>query len=81
MATYLRSGKKQPKKNAIFNLSLEKLEALATNKEQITERLDYLVEIKILQKMSRNGVNSFHIINNEMKVLNRLSYKLSRIHS
>ena len=35
------------------------------NKEQLTERLIYLVEIKILQNKPRNGVNSFNIINNE----------------
>ena len=35
------------------------------NKEQLTERLNYLVEIKILQNKPRNGVNSFNIINNE----------------
>ena len=61
----MRSGKKQPIKNAIINLLSEKLEALAINKEHLTERLDYLVEIKILQNMPRNGVNSFYVINNE----------------
>ena len=45
----LRSSKKQPNKNAIFNLLLEKLELKTTNKEQLTERLNYLVEIKVLQ--------------------------------
>ena len=34
--------------NAIFNLLLEKLKAVAVNKEQLTERLNYLVEIKFL---------------------------------
>ena len=32
--------------NAIFNLILEKLDAIAINKEQLTERLNYQVEIK-----------------------------------
>ena len=50
---------------------LEKLEAIAINKERLTERLNYLVEIKVLQNKPRNGV--------KVKVLNRLSYKLARI--
>ena len=61
----LRSSKKQPNENTIFNLLLEKLEAIAINKEQFTERLDYLVEIKVLLNKPRNGVNSFYVINNE----------------
>ena len=61
----LRSSKKQPNENTIFNLLLEKLEAIAINKEQLTERLNYLVEIKVLQNKPQNGVNSFHITNNE----------------
>ena len=32
--------------NAIFNLILEKLDAIAINKEQLTERLNDQVEIK-----------------------------------
>ena len=44
----LLSSKNQPNKNTIFNLLLEKLEAIAINKEQLTERLKYLVEIKVL---------------------------------
>ena len=42
------SNKKQPNENVIFNLLLEKLEVIAINKEQLTERLNYLVEIKVL---------------------------------
>ena len=61
----LRSSKMQPNGNAIFNLLLEKLEPVAINKEQLTERLKYLVEIKVLQTKPRNGVNSFYITNNE----------------
>ena len=61
----LRSSKKQPNENTIFNLLLEKLEAIAINKEQLTEKLNYLVEIKVLQNKPQNGVNSFYIINNE----------------
>ena len=38
------------------------LEAIAINKEQLTERLNYLVEMKV---KSRNGVKSFYIISNE----------------
>ena len=38
-----RSRKKQPNENAIFYLLLEKLEAIDFNKEQLTERLNYLV--------------------------------------
>ena len=57
--------KKQPNENAIFSLLLEKLEAIAINKEQSTERLNYLLEIKFLQNKPRNDVNSFYIINNE----------------
>ena len=34
----LRSSKKQPNKNAVFNLLLEKLEAIAINKQQLTEK-------------------------------------------
>ena len=44
----LLSSKNQPNKNTIFNLLLEKLVAIAINKEQLTERLKYLVEIKVL---------------------------------
>ena len=44
----LRSSKKQPNENTIFNLLLEKPEAIAINKEQLTERLNYLVELKVL---------------------------------
>ena len=40
----LRSSKKQLNENAIFNLLLEKLDAIAIDKEQLTERLKYLVE-------------------------------------
>ena len=36
----LRIRKKQPNENAIFNLSLEKLEVIAMNREQLTERLN-----------------------------------------
>ena len=57
----LRSSKKQPNENAIFNLLSEKLEAIAINKDQLTERLNYLVEIKVLQNKPRNVVNSFCI--------------------
>ena len=59
----LRSSKKQQNEDVIFNL--EKLEAIAINKEQLTERLNYLVEIKVLQNNPRNGVNSFYKISNE----------------
>ena len=38
----LRSSKKQPNENEIFNLLLEKIEAIAINKEQWTEWLNYL---------------------------------------
>ena len=55
----LRSSKKQLNENAIFDLLLEKLDEIAINKEQLTERLNYLVEIKVLQNKPRNGVNSF----------------------
>ena len=55
----------QPNENVIFNLLLETLEAITINKAQLTERLNYLVEIKVLQNKPRNGVNSFYIINNE----------------
>ena len=34
------SSKNQPNKNTIFNLLLEKLEAIAINKEQLTEKLN-----------------------------------------
>ena len=61
----LRSSKKQPNENTIFNLVLKKLEAIAINKEQLTERLNYLVKIKVLQNKPQNGVNSFYITNNE----------------
>ena len=61
----LRSNKQEPNQNTIFNLLLEKLEAIAINKAQLTERLSDLVEIKVLQSKPRNGANSFYIINNE----------------
>ena len=40
----LSSNKKQPNEDAIFNLLLEKLEAIAINNEQLTEWLNYLVK-------------------------------------
>ena len=61
----LRSSKKQPNENTIFNLLLEKLEAIAINKEQLTERLNYLVEIVVPQNKPQIDVNSFYITNNE----------------
>ena len=61
----MRRSKKQPNENTIFNLLLEKLEAIVINKEQLTERLNYLVEIKVLQNKPRNGINSIYITNNE----------------
>ena len=73
------SSKKQANENAIYNFLSQKLEAIAINKEQLTERLNYLVEIKVLQYKQQNGVNSFYIIINESESSERLSYKLSRI--
>ena len=61
----LRSSKKQPNENTIFNLLLEKLKAIAINKEQLTERSNYIVEIKVVQNKPGNGVNSLYITNNE----------------
>ena len=61
----LRSSKKQLNENTIFYLLSEELEAIAINKEQLTERLNYLIEIKVLQNKPRNGVNFFYITNNE----------------
>ena len=61
----LRNSKKQSNANAIYNLLSENLEAIAVNEEQLTEKLFYLVEIKVLQNNPRNGLNSFYIINNE----------------
>ena len=61
----LRSSKKQPNENAFYNLLSEKLEAVAINKEHLTKRLNYVVEIKVLQHKQQNGVNSFYVINNE----------------
>ena len=55
----LWSSKKQSYKNVIFNLLSEKLEAIVINKEQLTKRLNYVVEIKIQQNKPRNGANSF----------------------
>ena len=34
-------------------------------KNQLTERLNSLVEIKVLQNKPQNGLNSFYIINNK----------------
>ena len=61
----LRSSKKQPNENTIFNLLLEKLEAIAINKKRLTEILNYLVEIKVVLNKPRNGVNSFYMTNDE----------------
>ena len=61
----LRSSKKQPNENAVYNLLSEKLQAIAINEEQLTERLNYLLEIKVLPNKPRNDVSSFYIINNE----------------
>ena len=60
----LRSSRKQPSENAIYNLLSEKLEEIAISKEQLTESLNYLAEINVLQNKPRNDVNSFYIINN-----------------
>ena len=46
----LRISEKQPNQNGNFSSLLEKLEAIAINKEQLTKKLNYLVEIKTLQK-------------------------------
>ena len=61
----LKINQKQPNENPIFNLLLEKLKEIDINEEQLTERLNSLVEIKVLQNKPRNGVNSFYIISNE----------------
>ena len=58
----VKSSKKQPNENAVYNLLLKKLELIDINKEQLTERLNYLAEIKLLQNKQRNGVNSFNVI-------------------
>ena len=58
----VKSSKKQPNENAVYNLLLKKLELIDINKEQLTERLNYLAEIKVLQNKQRNGVNSFNVI-------------------
>ena len=60
----LRSSRKQPSENAIYNLLSDKLEEIAISKEQLTESLNYLAEINVLQNKPRNDVNSFYIINN-----------------
>ena len=60
----LRSSKKQPNENAIYNLLSEKLKEIAINNKQLTERLNYLVEMVVLQNKLRNGANSFYITNN-----------------
>ena len=60
----LRSSRKQPSENAIYNLLSGKLEEIAISKEQLTESLNYLAEINVLQNKPRNDVNSFYIINN-----------------
>ena len=59
----LRSSKKQPNENTIFNLVLEKLETIAINK--LWNININLVEIKVLQNKPRNSVNSFYITNIE----------------
>ena len=46
----LRSSKKQPNENDIFNLLLEKIEAITINKEQLTERLNYLQSVSKIIK-------------------------------
>ena len=61
----LRSSKKQPNENVIFNLLSGKLKAIAINKEQLNEILNYLVAVNVLQSKPRNGLNSFYIINNQ----------------
>ena len=60
----LRSSRKQPSENAIYNLLSDKLEEIAISKEQLTESLNYLAEINVLQNKPRSDVNSFYIINN-----------------
>ena len=58
----VKSSKKQPNENAVYNILLKKLELIDINKEQLTERLNYLAEVKLLQNKQRNGVNSFNVI-------------------
>ena len=60
----LRNSKKQPNENAIFNLLLEKLGAIAINKEQLTERLNYIVVFHrpdLLTAFSDREENNFYL--------------------
>ena len=42
-----------------------KLETIAISKEQLIKKINYLLEINILQIKQWNDVNSFYIISNE----------------
>ena len=56
----LRSSRKQPSENAIYNLLSDKLEEIAISKEQLTESLNYLAEINVLQNKPRCKFLLYH---------------------
>ena len=56
----LKSSRKQPSENAIYNLLSDKLEEIAISKEQLTESLNYLAEINVLQNKPRCKFLLYH---------------------
>ena len=58
----LRSNKKQPNENAIYSLTSSKLESLS--KDQLEERLGYLVNEEKLKNKPHNGKSSYYLETN-----------------
>ena len=58
----LRSNKKQPNENAIYSLISSKLESLS--KDQLEERLSYLVNEEKLKNKPHNGKSSYYLETN-----------------
>ena len=58
----LRSNKKQPNENAIYSLISSKLESLS--KDQLEERLSYLVNEEKLKNKLHNGKSSYYLETN-----------------
>ena len=58
----LRSNNKQPKEDAIYSLISSKLESLS--KDQLEERLNYLVNEEKLKNKPHNGKSSYYLETN-----------------
>ena len=66
----LRSNKKQPNENAIYSLISSKLESLS--KDQLEERLSYLVNEEKLKNKPHNGKSSYYLETNRTNFLSSI---------